>query len=208
MTERLCVKIIGLCGGSGSGKTTAAVVMESLGAAIIDTDRVYREICVPGSDCLDKLRETFGAGIIRHDGTLDRGALGAIVFANTEARLKLNLITHKYIREETLLRIARFSAEGFDAVVVDAPLLFEAEFDKLCDVTVGIVSNEDIRLGRIMARDGISYEAARSRIASQISDDELRVRCDYIIENDGTPTELSSVVRSIYMNAVFGGARS
>lgn len=202
------MKIIGLCGGSGSGKTTAASVMETLGAAVIDTDRVYREICTPGSPCLKELTAAFGCGILSSDGSLDRKSLGRCVFSDQDARHLLNSISHAYILDETKRLIAVYERGGFSVVVVDAPLLFEAGFDLFCDITVGVTAPTTERILRIVARDGTTREAAESRIRSQLSDEELRRKCDFIIENHGDLGEFISRVRSFYMSAVSGGVRS
>ncbi len=199
--------IIGLSGGSGSGKTTAAAVMASLGAAVIDTDRVYRDLCVPGSPCLSELAGVFGKEILLPDGALDRKKLGALVFSDAAARLRLNAITHAYIAEKTKRLIKEYDASGMEAVVIDAPLLFESGFDAFCDITVGVTAPLDVRMARIIARDGLTAEEAEKRIASQLSDEELSRRCDFIIENRGTNEELVRAVESFYMNAV-GGIRS
>lgn len=199
--------IIGLSGGSGSGKTTAAAVMASLGAAVIDTDRVYRDLCVPGSPCLSELAGVFGKDILLQDGALDRKKLGALVFSDAAARLRLNAITHAYIAEKTKRLIKEYDASGREAVIIDAPLLFESGFDAFCDITVGVTAPPDVRMARIIARDGLTVEQAEKRIASQLSDEELSRRCDFIIENRGTNEELVRAVESFYMNAV-GGIRS
>ncbi len=200
--------IIGLCGGSGSGKTTAAAVMRGEGAAVIDTDRVYRELCVPGSPCLSELCGTFGQGIISEDGSLDRRALGGIVFKDAEARKTLNRITHAYIKEETLRLISAYEKKGYPAVVVDAPLLFESGFDALCDVTVGITADIGLRAERIISRDGISRADAEKRLAAQSKDDELRARCGTIIENDGDADAFARRIREFYLNALKKANRS
>ncbi len=197
--------VIGLCGGSGSGKTTASSVMASLGAAVIDTDRVYRDLCVPGSACLCELASIFGQEIVNPDGSLNRKKLGAIVFSDTAARAELNRITHRYIAEETLRLLDRFRAEGKDAAVIDAPLLFESGFDAMCDVTVGVTAPACDRIARITARDGITAEEAEARIASQLGDGELRQMCDFIIENNGDRARFAADVRSFYMSAACGG---
>ncbi len=197
--------IIGLCGGSGSGKTTAAAVMSSEGAAVIDTDRVYRELCVSGSPCLRELEHEFGQGIIAPDGALDRASLAKLVFDDAKLRLRLNGITYKYIRAETERLISLYADRGAAAVVVDAPLLFESGFDALCNITVGVTAKKELRIKRIVARDGISAAAAEKRIASQCSDDELRSRCDTIIENDGDADSFADRVRSFYTAAAAKG---
>ncbi len=196
------MKIIGLCGGSGSGKSTAAAVMRSLGAEIIDTDRLYREICVPGSECLARLADEFGAGILLPDGSLDRGEMGALAFSDSEKRSRLNSITHAYIRKETLRRLDCYREEGTAVAVIDAPLLFESGFDEMCDLTLGIVAPTDVRIRRIISRDEITRERAEARIASQLSDSFLRSRCGYIIENNGELCELEQAVAALYKSVI------
>ncbi len=178
--------VIGLCGGSGAGKTTVLSVFELCGSAPSDTDRGYRDICVPNSPCICEIRAFFGDGVIAPSGELDRKALGSIIYNDAEKREALNNITHRYIRLETERRIEEFRGLGYESVTVDAPLLFESGFDKMCDVTVGVVSDEKIRIARIMSRDGITEEHALSRIRAQYSDEYLKERCEYIIENNGT----------------------
>ena len=196
------MKIIGLCGGSGSGKTTASRYMEKLGAAVIDADRVYRELCVPGSPLMAELTDAYGDIIVLPDGSLDRKKLAEIVFADERKRAELNAITHGHIKAETLSRISAYEKAGYPAVVVDAPLLFEAGFDRFCDITVGITAPRELRISRIIARDGITQKAAEARIASQMSDDELRARCDRIIENNSDAAMFLFYIRQFYASAL------
>lgn len=198
------MKIIGLCGGSGAGKTTASEAMRLCGAAVIDTDRVYREISGAGSECLSELAFHFGDGIILSDGTLDRKTLGAAVYADAQKRELLNTVTHRYIKNETEIRIARYRGDGAPAVIVDAPLLFESGFDLLCDTTVGIVAEKDIRIKRIMDRDGITEEHANARIRAQYSDEYLRERCEYILENNSELAELVIASAKAYISIMSG----
>lgn len=194
--------VIGLCGGSGAGKTTATETMRRLGAEIIDTDRVYRELCIAGSECLRELADAFGGDIIGLDGELDRKRLAALIYNNTEARTRLNETTHKYIKAETVSRIEKYRRLGAVAVVVDAPLLFESGFDSLCDTTVGVVAKRETRIGRIVARDGISREHASARIDAQYSEEFLRGRCEYILENNGGLDSLAESVAELYAEIV------
>ncbi len=194
--------VIGLCGGSGAGKTTVTETMSRLGAEIIDTDRVYRELCVQGSECLCELADAFGGDIIGRDGGLDRKRLAALVYNNTEARTRLNEITHKYIKAETVSRIEKSRHNGALAVVVDAPLLFESGFDALCDTTVCVVAERETRIDRIVERDGISREHAASRIDAQYSEEFLRGRCEYILENNGTFDSLAESAAGLYAEIV------
>ena len=180
--------IIGLCGRSGSGKGYVCSIFEQFGIPCIDTDRVYRELVSDAeSPCLSELCECFGKGILTEDKALDRRTLAKIVFAkgNEEKLKKLNGITHKYILKRTEEIISEYEGQGFGAVVIDAPVLFESGFDKLCHITLCVSAPEDILVSRICLRDGRSESEARLRLASQKSEEELLRRCDEVIVNDG-----------------------
>lgn len=198
------MKVIGLCGGSGAGKTTVSEAMRLCGAGTIDTDRVYRELCVSGSECLRELSDVFGDGILLSDGNLDRKMLASIVYEDEAKREVLNSVTHRYIKEETVKRIGEFGKAGKPAVIVDAPLLFESGFDLLCDVTLGVVAEEEIRIQRITSRDGITPEHAMARIRAQYSDEYLRSRCEYILENNGELYELVKASAELYGKITLG----
>ncbi|MCD7747785.1 MAG: dephospho-CoA kinase [Firmicutes bacterium] len=189
--------VIGLCGKSGAGKSTVSEMMERLGAAVIDTDKIYRELCVPGSDCLSEITARFG-DVLCSDGTLDRKKLSAIVFSDESALCDLDKITHKYIRAETEARLKKYERLGYRAAVVDAPLLFESGFDALCDYKISVIASDKYYVPRIMSRDGIDEAAARERLMSQTDEDRLREMSDYVIENDGGTDELYSHVKAIY----------
>ena len=179
------MKVIGLCGGSGSGKGVVAEIFLSHGIPIIDTDAIYHNLTsVPGR-CIDELRAEFGEEIIK-DGLLYRPALAKIVFASenaSEMRAKLNAITHKFVMDEVHKEMAMHCDKGEALCVVDIPLLFESGFDKECDLTLAVIADREIRLDRIVKRDRISREAAEQRINSQISDDRLKALADSYIEN-------------------------
>ena len=182
------VKVIGLCGGSGSGKGTVCAVLLERGIPTIDTDAVYRELTASDSECMQELVAEFGEGVAFGDGSLNRPLLRDIVFSGDGAsqRLsRLNEITHRHILGEARRRIAEYARGGTAAVTVDAPVLYESGFDRECDAVVAVLADREVRIQRIVARDGISREAAQRRIDSQISDEELRRRADYIIVNDG-----------------------
>lgn len=184
------MKIIGLTGPSGSGKGTAAGLLEKHGIPTIDTDAVYRKILIPPSMCLDELRAAYGPSIIRPDGTLDRKALAAVVFADREKLALLNSITHKYILARTNKRISYRRRRGSAAVTVDAPALFESGFDEKCDFIIAVTANRDSRTTRIMQRDGLDRAAAERRINGQPPEEFYTSRADYTVENDGTSEEL------------------
>lgn len=191
------MKIIGLCGGSGAGKGYVCGIFSRYGIPAIDTDAVYHNIIAKRTPCVTELEETFGPSVVREDGSLNREALAAIVFADGAAdKLQaLNRITHQYIKTETEQEIEAHRQNGAPAVIVDAPALFESGFDRMCDFTVGVLADREIRLGRIMNRDGISRDRAEARISRQIPDGELKNKCRYCIVNNGEDVE--SQVRQI-----------
>lgn len=182
--------IIGLCGGSGSGKGTVAELFLKHGIPSIDADAVYRELTARGAQLLNMLSDEFGADILSENGELDRKKLSSIVFSNPEKLRLLNSITHSEIIKETERRIKKYESEGFSAVIFDAPLLFESGFDQKCDVIISVTAPIELRIERLVSRDGINAEAARKRISSQLSDGYLREHSDYVIENSGDIFEL------------------
>ncbi|MBQ9121224.1 MAG: dephospho-CoA kinase [Clostridia bacterium] len=181
------MKVLGLCGGSGAGKGFVCEVFSTYGIPAIDTDAVYHKMTEAPSPCTRELESVFGSAVIRENGSLDRRALAAIVFApdGGEKLKKLNEITHKYIKTETVQAIERYQRENKRAVIVDAPALFESGFDRLCDCVIGVFAPRETRIRRIMERDGITAEHAEARIAKQIPDGLLEPRCDYCIYNGG-----------------------
>ena len=191
------MKIIGLCGGSGSGKGAVSEFFSKHGIPSIDTDAVYRELTVANSPLLQELSSFFGNDIINHDGSLNRKKLSEIVFSDKNKLKTLNSLTHKAILKESEKRALKLKEEGFAAVIFDAPLLFESEFDKKCDLIVAVTAPVSKRLERLLVRDTAPIEALKKRIASQLSDDFLRANSDYVIENDGTLDELAEKVDKI-----------
>ena len=190
-------KVIGLCGGSGSGKGAASAFFSKRGYLAIDTDMVYRELTEKRSACLDALVSEFGEKILNLEGGLDRKSLGAIVFSDKEKLNRLNLITHKFILDEVRRRIEKARIGGFCGALVDAPLLYESGFDKECDAVVLMIADLEVRIARIIERDGISRDAAIMRINSQKKDDELLPIVDFVIENNGERERLDRQVSDI-----------
>lgn len=196
------MKIIGLCGGSGSGKGVVCRVFHAMGIGYIDTDAVYRELTSAPCDLLRALEDEFGREIITERGSLNREVMRTVVFSGegSEHRLaRLNEITHKYILDETRRRLSAFADEGLPAAIVDAPALFESGFDSECDLIICVVADYSTRIQRIMARDGITRRAAEERIAAQIPDGELIERCDHVIYNDGDISDLERQVSAILL---------
>ena len=177
--------VIGITGPTGAGKTTALDALKSLGAAVIDCDAVYHDLLASSRPMLDELRARYGDGIFDETGALDRKALGAIVFSDEQALLDLNSITHRYVSEEVDRRIARAREEGRPAVAVDAIALLESDLAARCRCTVAVTAPDEVRVGRIMARDGISEEYARMRIAAQKSCSYFEEHCDHTLCNAG-----------------------
>jgi dephospho-CoA kinase len=194
------MKIIGLCGGSGSGKGTVAEIFSVFGIPSVDTDKVYHELTSRKSDCLDALVSEFGEAILNDKGTLDRKALSALVFGDGAAAVKrqsLNKITHKFVLDRTREILRDYELMGAKAALVDAPLLFESDFDKECDLIIAVVADMNIRIDRIMLRDGITERSATLRVKTQLPDDYLSSRADYIINNSGSLDELEKAVSDI-----------
>lgn len=184
--------IIGLTGPSGAGKGTTAALFAPYGILSIDTDKVYHDLLIPPSPCLDKLAARFGTHILTPDGTLDRKALAAHVFANgNEGELAdLNRITHAFVLDVTRRICCELKAQGCAGVFVDAPLLFESGFDKECDTTLAVLAEPDVRLARIMARDGLTLPEAQARMEAQKPDGYYVTRAKHVVHNNGTAEDL------------------
>lgn len=175
--------ILGITGGSGSGKTTFLRAVEERGGLVLDCDAIYHELLTQDTALLAALDDRF-PGTVEH-GVLHREALAAIVFANPDALQDLNAITHGAVVREVKRRL---SASTAPLAAIDAIALFESGLHRLCDTTVCIVAPERERVARLMARDGISAERAETRIRAQKSDAVFQSRCAYCLHNDTTPT--------------------
>lgn len=194
--------VIGLCGGSGSGKGVVSSIFNDLGIRSIDTDLVYRKIISTDSDCTKELLFTFGE-IIHANPGINRSKLREIVFSSPERLKLLNEITHKHILSKVRCDIKLEEKKGVaKGIIIDAPLLFESGFDKECDITVCVVADEEIRINRIIDRDNIDRSVAVRRIMSQISNDDLIKKCTYSIENNGDINNLTEKVNKLY-NSIF-----
>lgn len=193
------MKIIGLTGPSGAGKSHICTCLSREGIPSINADHVYHNLLIPPSPCLDALAEHFGNGIIAPDGTLDRPALAAIVFAEgaEEKRNALNSITHHFVIDKMLSLIEKYSKAKTEAIIADVPLLFESDFHKKCDLTVAVLADRQIRIDRIMKRDGIDYAAASARISSQKPDEFYTSRADVTVYNNSDESSLEAEVKKI-----------
>ena len=171
--------IIGITGGTGCGKTTLLTLIQEMGGLILDCDAIYHRLLQTDQDLLCAIETRF-PGTVR-EGILDRKKLGNIVFADEAALQDLNRITHGAVREEVLKQLATKPK----LAAIDAIGLFEGDLAPLCDVTVAVTAPEEMRIHRLMERDGISQEYAQKRISAQHSDLWFREKCDHTLHNDG-----------------------
>lgn len=190
------MKLIGLTGPSGAGKGEVARILASFGLAILDADEIYHSLILPGMPCTRAIAEAFGAEVLNPDGSLNRPALGKIVFSDVEKLGTLNSIAHRYVLAEMKRRLSLLPST-VPAAVFDAPQLFESGADKDCDSIVSVLADPAIRVRRVMERDHISEEAARSRISAQKSDAFFREHSDAVLENNGELSELIPAIRKI-----------
>ncbi len=198
--------VLGLTGPSGAGKGALAAAFAAHDVPQLDTDAIYHALLVPPSACLDELVAAFGADILAPDGTLDRRRLAAIVFAEgapPELHRTLNRITHAHILAETRRQIEACRTAGKPAVLVDAPLLYESGFDAECEQVIAVIADRETRLARIMARDGLSREAAEARLRAQKADDFYTERADFVVVNNGDTAALTGEAARIM--AALGG---
>ncbi|MCD7754721.1 MAG: dephospho-CoA kinase [Firmicutes bacterium] len=169
--------IIGITGGSGSGKTTLLHQIARQGGTALDCDAIYHRLLADDPTLTRAIGARFPGTVT--DGVLDRKKLGSLVFSDESALLALNAITHAAVKRE----VVRMLTPRPDLAAIDAIGLFEGELAELCDVTVGVLAPEEVRVARLMRRDGISETYARSRIRAQHPDEWFREKCDYILEN-------------------------
>ena len=172
--------IIGITGGTGCGKTTLLNLIRQAGGLVLDCDAVYHDLLKTDRALLAAIEDRFPGTV--EGGTLQRKKLGAIVFSDEEALQDLNRITHGAVYREVLRRLEEAPA----LAAIDAIGLFEGGLSELCQVTVAVTAPEEVRVTRLMARDGISEEYARSRIRAQQDESWFRQRCDHVLENDGS----------------------
>ncbi|OFP65677.1 dephospho-CoA kinase [Corynebacterium sp. HMSC074C01] len=188
------MKLIGLTGGIGSGKSTVAQLLVRHGWELVDADQIARDIVEPGQPALAELADAFGEDILQADGSLDRGQLASRAFASREKTNLLNSITHPRIQEETQARFDSARRAGADFVVYDMPLLVDKGLHKDMDATIVVDVEAAERVRRLVEYRGLDEEDARRRIAAQIPDDVRRAAADFIIDNNGARDKLDSQV--------------
>lgn len=178
--------IVGITGGTGCGKTTLLKVIEEHGGLILDCDAIYHELLATDAAMLEAIEARFPSVV--ENGILQRKKLGAIVFSDEKALLDLNKITHSAVKSEVLRRLEKRPKLS----AIDAIALFEGGLAELCDVTVAVTAPAEVRIRRLMARDGISAEYAAHRIAAQQEENWFRERCDHVLVNDSDKAAFES----------------
>jgi dephospho-CoA kinase len=185
---------VGLTGGTGAGKSQVAGFFAELGAFIVDTDQIAREVVAPNSDGLMQIARVWPQ-VVR-SGVLDRAALAEIVFSDPPARERLNALLHPHIRRRALEREAL--AKPGQLIVHVVPLLYETGYDSLVDKSVLVVAPLEQRVARVVERDRIDEARVRARMAAQIAPEEAYPRADFVIENHGDLDHLRDRTRAVY----------
>ncbi len=198
------MKIIGITGQSGAGKSTVCKLFAKYGIPCVNTDKVYHSMLCQNSALVCELVREFGLEITDWTGGIHRPTLAKIVFSSKEKLEALNKIAHFHILSRSREMIKQYETEGFDAVAVDASQLFESGFDKECDMTLAVTAERETLVDRIVLRDTISREAAEKRLANQYSADYFKEKCTYVIENSFDTDALEDSVKSI-VNIIKGG---
>ncbi|MBR5979331.1 MAG: aminopeptidase [Oscillospiraceae bacterium] len=193
----MSIRVYGITGRSGSGKSTALEMLSRLGVPVLDCDLIVREIETPGHECFDELVRNYPPEILDAQGNLDRRRLADIAFSSPEETKKINGIVHKHVLRELEDRFRRLEKEGRGYCVVEAPQLFESGLDRRCDDIILIAAPESLMKERIMDRDGLDGERAARRLDAQISESELREKCGIVIENAGDLGELASKIKEL-----------
>jgi dephospho-CoA kinase len=188
--------ILGLTGGIAAGKTKSASFFKSCGAYIADADCISREFAQKGSPELKKILRIFGKDFLLSDGTLNRKKLGELVFSDDNARTKLEKILMPKIINRIKEIISERKTERL--LVIDAPLLFETNLNKLCDKTAVVSANAGTQIKRLQKRDNLTVEQIKQRISSQMPLKEKLKLADFIIDNNGTEKELENKIKELY----------
>lgn len=192
------MRIIGLTGGIACGKSNVSETLAELGACIIDGDRISRDLTQDGGAALPAIRKAFGDRVFRADGTLDRKALGTLVFQDDKQLKRLNALMHPMIIAETERAIKKARAAGFAVCVLDMPLLYEAGLDRLCDTVWCVWIPEQLQIERLTARDGLTEAQARARIQSQMPTDEKKLRAAVVIDTSSSISYTKSIIPALY----------
>src|SRR5512140_1014521 len=191
------MRIFGLTGNIGSGKSTVAAMLREAGIPVLDADRISREVTAPGGRAYDAVVQAFGREIVRNDGTIDRKRLGEIVFPDPASRERLERITHPAIFDAMKEAIARIEREGHRAAVVEAALIHESGRKGLFEAVISVTCDRETALSRLAARDGMSRSQAEARLRAQMDADRKAKASDYVIDNSASTEETSRQVKRI-----------
>ena len=189
---------IGLTGGIASGKSTVLTYFKDKGIPYIDADIVAREVVEPGTEGLKAIVDTFGSHVLQDDGTLNREALGAIVFHNEEKRQLLNSCLKTHIRNRIMELTSQYEQGNTPILIYDIPLLIEGDWYTMMDEVWLVYVNETTQIERLMSRNGYTREDALARINSQMRLDDKRAYADIIVDNNGTPHDLTVQLNTIW----------
>lgn len=190
--------VIGLTGSICSGKSTVAAMFQRLGATVIDADQVARELVEPDQSLFEAVVSAFGCEVVDVNGRIDRQKLGTIVFADPQARRRLEAILHPAIIEECERRIRQAEVSGTRVCLIDAALLIESGWYARCDAVILVEASEAIQLDRLVGSRGLSRDGAMLRIRSQMPQHEKRQYAHYVIENDGSLDVTARRVQAVW----------
>lgn len=193
--------IIGITGSSGAGKSTVCEILQNeYGVKVINADKIAKQLSKKGTKYLSEIVKQFGKEILLENGEMNRPKLAQIIYSNNEKREKLNSCTLKYIKEEIQKEIQKANnSKEYKFIVIDAPLLFEAELEKLCKFVIAVISeNKNLQVQRIVKRDGITEEQAEARLNAQKSNDFYTSKSKFVIVNDGELKEVEKQIKKIF----------
>lgn len=199
--------VLGLTGSIATGKSTVSKVFKEVGIPIVDADVGARAVVKKGTEGLKRIEATFGPSVILSDGTLDRKALGKIVFRNQEELEKLNRILANLISVWICKEKDRYVRQGVPLIIMDIPLLFESGYDKKVDKVMVVVTTPEIQLERLMQRDGVNKETAYHKINAQWPITEKLLKADYVIDNNGSKENTRNQVLSWLKRHGFEGSK-
>ena len=191
---------IALTGGIACGKSTVSGMLAALGASIIDADQISRSLTAPNGDALPAIRQAFGDSVFNADGTLDRPALSALVFSDKTAIEKLNAIIHPLVKQHMEDQLADCRKQGAPIVILDVPLLFEANMQHMGDLVACVIAPEEVQIARMASRNGYTREEALARIRNQMPVSEKARLSDVVIDTDKPLPELQKDVETLYQS--------
>lgn len=190
------MNIIGITGSSGAGKSTICeILQQKYDVKVINADKIARKLSKGGTNYIEEIAQRFGRDILDEEGELKRKKLAEIIYTDPEKRKQLNKCTFKYIKKEIEKEIRE--EKSASVIMIDAPLLYECELDKLCDHVIGVISKRELQIERIVARDNVDYEHAERRLDAQENNEFYISKCDEIIENNNDIFYIENCVSEI-----------